>query len=52
MYSGLESLIVEENQVVMRGEKLGNTPTGVIKFELRQGRDPIDPIEWIKIDSF
>jgi len=52
MYSGLESLIVEENQVVTRGEKLGNTPTGVIKFELRQGRDPIDPIEWIKIDSF
>ncbi len=52
MYSGLESLIVEENQVVIRGEKLGNTPTGVIKFELRQGRDPIDPIEWIKIDFF
>lgn len=52
MYSGLESLIVGENQVVARGEKVGNTPTGVIKFELRQGRDPIDPIEWIKIDSF
>lgn len=52
MYSGLESLIVKENHVVRRGEKLGNTPTGVIKFELRRGRDPIDPIEWIKIDSF
>ncbi len=52
MYSGLESLIVVENQVVGSKDKLGNAPTGVIKFELRQGRDPIDPIEWIKFDSF
>jgi septal ring factor EnvC (AmiA/AmiB activator) len=52
MYSGLENLIVEENQMVSPGEKLGNSPTGTIKFELRKGREPIDPIEWIKIDAF
>ena len=29
---------------------IGNA--GVVKFELRKGRDPLDPIEWVKIDSF
>jgi septal ring factor EnvC (AmiA/AmiB activator) len=52
MYSGLENLIVEQNQIVQRGEKIGNTATGVIKFELRKGRESIDPIGWLRIDSF
>ncbi len=52
MYSGLENLLVEENQMINTGEKLGNAPTGIIKFELRMGREPVDPIEWIKIDAF
>lgn len=52
MYSGLENLIVEQNQIVGQGEKIGNVPTGNIKFELRKGRESIDPIGWLRIDSF
>ncbi len=52
MYSGLESLAVGQNQLIDRGEKLGLASTGLVKFELRLGREPIDPLEWLQIDSF
>ena len=41
-----------QNQIVDKGDKLGVTIDGKIKFELRQGREPLDPVEWIRIDSF
>jgi septal ring factor EnvC (AmiA/AmiB activator) len=50
--AGMDSLTVSQNQLVTRGEKLGISLTGIVKLELRQGRKPLDPIEWIRIDSF
>ena len=52
MYSGLDDLYVGLNQIVDRGEKLGSSSTGEVRFELRQGREAVDPMEWLKIDSF
>jgi len=51
-YSGLDQLTVISDQIVDRGDRLGITPNGVIKFELREGRTPLDPVEWIRLDSF
>jgi septal ring factor EnvC (AmiA/AmiB activator) len=51
-YAGLDNLEVVQDQIVDAGEKLGVTPSGIVKFELRKGRDPLDPVEWVKIDSF
>jgi len=50
-YAGLDDLKVVMNQLVGRGRILGQTPTGIVKFELRQGRTALDPIMWVKIDS-
>jgi murein hydrolase activator len=51
-YAGLDNLKVVQNQLVGRGQILGQSPTGNVKFELRQGRTALDPIVWVKIDSF
>jgi murein DD-endopeptidase MepM/ murein hydrolase activator NlpD len=52
MTAGLDMVAVEKGQIVSRGQILGKTQTGRIKFELRQGRSSVDPVEWIRIDSF
>lgn len=52
MYAGLNNLTVEKSRIVDRGSRLGDCPTGRMKFELRQGREAVDPIEWIRIDAF
>jgi septal ring factor EnvC (AmiA/AmiB activator) len=51
-YAGLDKLKVVQNQLVSRGKILGFAQTGTIKFELRQGRKALDPVKWVKIDSF
>jgi septal ring factor EnvC (AmiA/AmiB activator) len=51
-YAGLDDLSVEPNQLVIKGEKIGVSKSGRVKFELRQGKEPLDPVEWIRIDSF
>lgn len=51
-YAGLDNLAVVPNQIVGSGDKLSITSTGIVKFELRHGREPLDPVEWIRIDSF
>ncbi len=51
-YAGLDNLKVVRNQLVGRGKILGKTLTGIVKFELRRGRKALDPIMWVKIDSF
>ena len=51
-YAGLDDVRVVQNQIVAKGDKLGAASDGKIKFELRQGREPLDPVEWIRIDSF
>jgi len=51
-YAGLDKLKIVQNQHVSRGKILGLAQTGTVKFELRQGRKALDPVKWVKIDSF
>lgn len=51
-YAGLEDVTIELNQSIIKGGKLGRTSDGKIKFELRKGKESLDPIEWIRIDYF
>jgi len=51
-YAGIDKLFVGQNQIVDRGDVLGSTETGLVKFELRRGREALDPMEWLRIDSF
>ena len=52
-YAGIARAEVLSGELVAGGTKLGEAgPDGLIKFELRKGREPLDPIEWISIDAF
>ncbi|MDF1545334.1 MAG: peptidoglycan DD-metalloendopeptidase family protein [bacterium] len=52
-YAGLGKITVAEGEYLFSGTKLGTVATdGTIKFELRRGREALDPVEWIRIDSF
>lgn len=52
-YAGLERVFVSINEYVLAGNKLAEAASdGEVRFELREGRKAIDPIEWISIDSF
>jgi len=52
-YSGITTPTVVTGQYVLMGTDLAKVGSeGSIKFELRKGREPIDPIEWIRVDSF
>ncbi|MBN1212611.1 MAG: peptidoglycan DD-metalloendopeptidase family protein [candidate division Zixibacteria bacterium] len=51
-YAGLERMFVSQDQHLQAGTKLGlAAEDGQVKFELRQGREPLDPVKWIKIES-
>jgi hypothetical protein len=44
---------VTEGQYLLSRGTLGiSGPDGLIKFELREGRQSLDPVKWIRIDSF
>jgi septal ring factor EnvC (AmiA/AmiB activator) len=52
-YGGLENTLVKANEYVYAGLALGQAgANGLVRFELRRGREPLDPVEWINIDSF
>ena len=52
-YAGLGEITAEERAYLQAGAVLGKTgPDGTVRFELRQGREVLDPVEWIKIESF
>ncbi len=52
-YAGLSTVNVNEGDAVEAGSQIGSAEeSGTVKFELRKGRDPIDPLEWINIDAF
>jgi septal ring factor EnvC (AmiA/AmiB activator) len=52
-YGGLDRILVETNEYVLAGTKLGTAGAdGLVKFELRRGREPLDPVKWIRIDVF
>ncbi len=50
-YAGLDNIKVVANQLVDKGKILGVCSSGTVKFELRQGRTALDPVEWLAIDS-
>jgi len=51
-YAGLGDIFVSEGQNVSTGVKLAASGSdGIVKFELRKGRDPLDPVTWIKFES-
>ncbi|UCG63067.1 MAG: peptidoglycan DD-metalloendopeptidase family protein [Candidatus Zixiibacteriota bacterium] len=52
-YAGLSDIVVSVNEYVLAGNKLAVADAaGVVKFEIREGRNPLDPVTWISIDSF
>jgi len=51
-YAGLEEVYVDKNQIIAKGDRLGTASTGQLKFELRRGKESLDPVEWIRIDTF
>jgi len=52
-YAGLEQTLVIVGELVATGMKIGSaTGEGLVRFELRKGREPLDPVQWISIDAF
>jgi len=52
-YAGLGETSVTTGQEVAAGTRLGTTDqSGVVRFELRKGREALDPAEWIRLDAF
>ena len=52
-YAGLEQGLVIVGELVASGMKIGSAAEGgLVRFELRRGREPLDPVQWISIDSF
>lgn len=51
-YAGLGNVKVAERQYVTTGTTLGVADAeGEVRFELRRGREPLDPVEWIKFEA-
>lgn len=52
-YAGMGEVSVTEGQYLLSQGRLGiSGGDGLIKFELREGRQSLDPVKWIRIDSF
>ena len=52
-YAGLSDILVTKGQYVLAGYKIGTSGTdGLVKFEIRDGKNTVDPIFWIQFDSF
>lgn len=51
-YAGLKAIDVAPGQFLAARTRMGVSGSdGTIKFELRKGREPLDPVKWIKIES-
>jgi len=52
-YGGLGKTSVNTNEYLLAETTLAQAgKEGLVKFELRRGREPLDPVKWIRIDSF
>ncbi len=52
-YGGLGETFVNQGEYLTSGTKLAISGSdNKVKFELRKRREPLDPVEWIQIDSF
>lgn len=53
LYAGLGDIYVTKDAYVLSGHRIATAgSSGLVKFEIRDGRNTVDPIEWIQIDSF
>jgi septal ring factor EnvC (AmiA/AmiB activator) len=51
-YAGLGEVLVSEGQYVSSRTRVGTADSeGTVRFELRNGREPLDPVKWIRIES-
>lgn len=52
-YAGLGAMHVTATEYVRAGTKIAvSGADGLVKFEIRRGREPLDPVKWVRIDSF
>ena len=52
-YAGLGKANVEKEQYVRSGAALATSADdGLLRFEIRQGSRPLDPVKWISLDTF
>ncbi|MFH1687675.1 MAG: peptidoglycan DD-metalloendopeptidase family protein [bacterium] len=51
-YAGIEAIEVTTGRMVPAGGKLARVGAdGILRFELRAGREPLDPVDWIRLDG-
>lgn len=51
-YAGLGNILVSQGQHLLSGTKLATAgDDGIVKFELRRGREALDPVTWINFES-
>ncbi len=51
-YAGLSQVVVDTGDRVQSGQRVGVCGAGPVRFELRQGREHLDPVEWLDINGF
>jgi murein DD-endopeptidase MepM/ murein hydrolase activator NlpD len=51
-YAGLSGVMVEIDESVNTGRKIGSLGSSNVHFEIRQGREHLDPVIWLDIDGF
>lgn len=49
-YAGLAGMVVSKDQRISGGDTIGRSgPDGQLRFELRKGREAIDPVPWLNV---
>jgi len=51
-YAGLGVVTVELDELVDAGDRLGSLAGNVFHFEIRKGREHLDPVIWLDINEF
>jgi septal ring factor EnvC (AmiA/AmiB activator) len=51
-YAGLSSVYVDLGELINTGKTLGAPGRGDTRFEIRRGREHLDPVIWLNIDEF
>ena len=51
-YAGLGQVAVELDDLIDAGERIGSLAGSTVHFEIRQGREHLDPVLWLDIDEF
>lgn len=51
MYAGMNKVKVTLDEIVSAGSQLGTAGDGNIRFELRKGREHLDPVIWLDINE-